>query len=140
MFLEDLFQFVLNIEKAAINPGKDAEGNPWNSKEQKTKTLIPRNQGVKGKNHKKGGIKSSIFKDQDFASCDFCGRKGQTETACRIKQKQWPLLKRTLRTELISGKRKKLKKLNPLLQQLQLLNKKIVLVKKMRMTRTKRLS
>jgi hypothetical protein len=37
-------------------------------------------------------------------------------------------------------KRIKLKKIDPLLQQLQLLNKKKVLVKKMRMTRTKRLS
>jgi hypothetical protein len=40
---------------------------------------------------------------------------------------------------VLSGKSIKLKKLNPLLQQLQLLSKKIVLVKKMRMTRTKRL-
>jgi hypothetical protein len=36
MSLEDLFQFALNIEESAINPGKDAEGNPRNSKEQKT--------------------------------------------------------------------------------------------------------
>jgi hypothetical protein len=27
MSLEDLFQFALNIEEAAINPGKDDEGN-----------------------------------------------------------------------------------------------------------------
>jgi hypothetical protein len=40
---------------------------------------------------------------------------------------------------MLSGKRINLKKLNPLLQQLQLQGKKIVLVKKMRMTRTKRL-
>jgi hypothetical protein len=28
MSLEDVFQFSLNIEESAINPGKDAEGNP----------------------------------------------------------------------------------------------------------------
>jgi hypothetical protein len=50
MFLEDLFQFALNIEEAAINPRKDSEGNPWNRKEQKTETSIPRKQGGKGKN------------------------------------------------------------------------------------------
>jgi hypothetical protein len=42
MSLEDLFQFALNIEEAAINPGKDAEGNHRNSKEQRTETSIPR--------------------------------------------------------------------------------------------------
>jgi hypothetical protein len=84
---EDLFQFALIIEEAAINPGKDAEGNPKNSKEQKTETSIPRKQGGKGKTHKKSGGKSSILKRQDLPSCDFCGRKGHTETACHIKQK-----------------------------------------------------
>jgi hypothetical protein len=49
MSLEDLFQFALNKEESAINLGKDAEGNPRNSKEQKTETSIPRNQGVKVK-------------------------------------------------------------------------------------------
>jgi hypothetical protein len=41
MSLEYLFQFALNIEEAAINPGKDSEGNPRSIKEQKTKTSIP---------------------------------------------------------------------------------------------------
>jgi hypothetical protein len=45
--LEDLFQFALNIEEADINPGKDSEGNPRNSKE--TETSIPRKKGVKVK-------------------------------------------------------------------------------------------
>jgi hypothetical protein len=49
MSLENLFQLALNIEEAAINPGKDSEGNPRNSKEQKTETSIPRKQGVKVK-------------------------------------------------------------------------------------------
>jgi hypothetical protein len=35
MNLEELFQFALNIEEASINPGKDSEGNPRNSKETK---------------------------------------------------------------------------------------------------------
>jgi hypothetical protein len=62
MSLEELFQFALNIEEAAINPGKDSEGNPWNSKEHKTETSIPQNQEGKGKNHKKSGNKTSILK------------------------------------------------------------------------------
>jgi hypothetical protein len=33
---EELFQFALNIEEAVISPGKDSEGSPRNSKEQKT--------------------------------------------------------------------------------------------------------
>jgi hypothetical protein len=57
-----------------------------------------------------------------------------------LSKKQRPLLKRKFRTEVLSEKIIKLKKLNPLLQKLQLLNKKIVLVKKMRMKRAKRLS
>jgi hypothetical protein len=87
MNLEKLFQFALNIEEVAINPGKDSEGNPRNSKEQITKTTIPRNQGGKSKNHKKIGRKSSIMKGKELPSRDFCGQKGHTETACRIKQK-----------------------------------------------------
>jgi hypothetical protein len=39
--LEELFQVALNIEEAAINPGKDSEGNPRNNKEQRTETTIP---------------------------------------------------------------------------------------------------
>jgi hypothetical protein len=27
------------------------------------------------------------LKGQELSSCDFCGRKGHTKTACRIKQK-----------------------------------------------------
>jgi hypothetical protein len=45
MSLEDLFQFALNIEEAAINIGKDAESNPRNIKEHKTETSIPQKQG-----------------------------------------------------------------------------------------------
>jgi hypothetical protein len=119
MSLEDLFQFALNTEEAAINSGKDAEGNPLNSKEEKTETSIPRKQVVKGKNHKKSEGNSSFLKGQDLPSCDFCGRKGHTKTACRIKQKAMASAKRTLRTEVLSGKRINLKKINPLLQHLQ---------------------
>jgi hypothetical protein len=45
MSLEDLFQLVLNVEEAANDPGKVAEGNPQNSKDTHTKTTIPRKQG-----------------------------------------------------------------------------------------------
>jgi hypothetical protein len=85
--LEELFQFDLNIEGASINPGKDSEGNPQNSRETKTDTVIPRKQGGKGKSHKKNRGKSSILKGQEIPSCDFCGQKGHTETTCRMKQK-----------------------------------------------------
>jgi hypothetical protein len=87
MNIEELFRFALNIEEASINPGKDSEGNPQNIKEPKTECTIPRKQEGKGKNNKKNGGKSSILKDQEVPSCDFCGRKGHTETACRIKNK-----------------------------------------------------
>jgi hypothetical protein len=87
MSLEDLFQFALNIEEGAINPGNNSEGNPQNSKEHKKETLIPRKQGGKGKNHKKIEGKTSILKGQELPSCGFCVRKGHTETACCIEQK-----------------------------------------------------
>jgi hypothetical protein len=47
MSLKDLFQFALNIEEAAFNPGKGSEGNIWNRKEHKTETSITQKQGVK---------------------------------------------------------------------------------------------
>jgi hypothetical protein len=79
MNLEELFQFALNIEEASINPGKDAEGNPQNSKETKTENTIPRKQGGKGKNnHKNNRDRSSILKGQEIPTCDFCGRRGNT--------------------------------------------------------------
>jgi hypothetical protein len=82
MSLEDLFQFALNIEDTAINPGKDAEGNARSNKDTKTETNIPWKQGGgKGEHHKKNGGKSSILKGQDVPSCDFCGRKYNNETA-----------------------------------------------------------
>jgi hypothetical protein len=70
----------------------------------------------------------------------FVAERSTPKQHAKFSKKQWPLLKRTLRTEVLSEKRIKLKQLNPFLQQLQLLIKKIVLMKKMRMARTKRLS
>jgi hypothetical protein len=88
MNLEELFQFALNIEEASINPGKDAEVNPRNSKETNTEDTIPRKQGGKGKNnHKKNRDRSSILKVKEIPTCDCCGLKGHTEPACRIKNK-----------------------------------------------------
>ena len=68
MNLEELFQFALNIEEASNNPGKDAEGNPRNSKETKTEnSTIPCKQGGKGKNnHKKNRDRNSILKGQEI--------------------------------------------------------------------------
>jgi hypothetical protein len=69
----------------------------------------------------------------------FVAEKATPKQHAGLSKNQWPLLKRTLRKELLSEKSIKLKNLNPLLQQLQIQSKKIVLVKKIRMTRTKRL-
>jgi hypothetical protein len=69
----------------------------------------------------------------------FVVEKATPKQHAALSKKQWPLLKRTLRKEVLSGKSIKLKKLKPLLQLLQHQSKKIVLVKKMRMTSTKRL-
>jgi hypothetical protein len=41
-----LFQFALNIEEAAVNPGKDSVGNARSSKDSKTETADPGKQGV----------------------------------------------------------------------------------------------
>jgi hypothetical protein len=49
MSLEELFQFAQNIKEASINPGKNSKGNPQNSKETKTETILTRKQGGKGK-------------------------------------------------------------------------------------------
>jgi hypothetical protein len=45
MTLEELFQFALTIEEAAVNPGMDSDGNARSSKETKTETTIPWKQG-----------------------------------------------------------------------------------------------
>jgi hypothetical protein len=45
MLLEASFQFALNIEESAVNPGKDSEGNAKSSKDLKTETAVPRKQG-----------------------------------------------------------------------------------------------
>jgi hypothetical protein len=110
MSLEDLFQFALNIEEAAINPGRDSEGNPRNSKEHKTETSTPPKQGGKLKNHNKSGGKTSILKGQELPSCDFCGRKGHTETACRIKQKAMASAKKDTKDRSAQWKKDKSEK------------------------------
>jgi hypothetical protein len=135
MSLGELFQFPLNIEEAAINPGMDYEGNARISKDTETETAIPQKQGVgKGKHQKRSEGKSSTLKAKDRPSCDFYGRQGHTDTACRIKAKAMAYAKKKLKTEVLSRKSTKLKKLNTLLQQLQLpLNRKKVLMK---MTKT----
>jgi hypothetical protein len=49
-----LFQFSLNIEEASVDPGKDSEGNARSSKDMKTESAVPRNQGGrKGKTNQK---------------------------------------------------------------------------------------
>jgi hypothetical protein len=70
----------------------------------------------------------------------FVVEKATPKQHAALSKKQWPVLQRTPRTEVLSGNRIKLKKLKPLMQLLHLPNKMIVLVTKMRMTRAKRLS
>jgi ribosomal protein L15 len=111
MNLEELFKFALNIEEASINPGKDAEGNPRNSKDTKTETTITRKQGGKGKNnHKKNRDRSSIFKGEEIPSCDFCGRKGHTETTCRIKNKAMASARKNTKDKNAQWKKEKAEK------------------------------
>jgi hypothetical protein len=111
MNLEELFQFALNIEEASINPGKDAEGNPRNSKETKTENTIPHKQGGKGKNnHKKNRDRSSILKGQEIPSCDFCGRKVHTETACRVKNKAMASARKNTKDKNAQWKKEKAEK------------------------------
>jgi hypothetical protein len=71
----------------------------------------------------------------------FVDEKDTPKQHAALGKNQLPLLKRTPKTEVLSGKKIKLKKLKPLIQLLHLLKKMIVLVMKMRMrmTRTKRL-
>jgi hypothetical protein len=138
---EDLFQFALYLEEAPINPEKDSEGNPRNSKEHKTETSIPQKQGGKGKNHKKNGGKASILKGQGLPSCDFCGRKGQTKTACRVKQKAMASAKKDTKDRSAQWETDKAEKAQAFAAAASTSKQKIVLVMKMKMkmTRTKRL-
>jgi hypothetical protein len=110
MSLKDLFKFALNIEEAAINPDKDAEGIPRNSKESKTETSTPPKLGIKGKKQKKVGGKSTILKSQDLPSCKFCCTKGHTETACQIKQKAMASAKKDTKDRSAQCKREKAEK------------------------------
>jgi hypothetical protein len=111
MNLEELFQIALNIEEASINLGKDAEGNPLNSRETETETTIPRKQRGKSKNnHKKNRDRSSILKGQEIPPCDFCGRKGHTETTCRIKNKAMASAKKNNKEKNAQWKKEKAEK------------------------------
>jgi hypothetical protein len=67
----------------------------------------------------------------------FVVEKATPKQHAELSKQQWPLLKRITRTEVLSGRRIKLKKLKPLLQLLHLQSMKIVIVVK-KMTRTKR--
>jgi hypothetical protein len=136
MSLEDLFQFALNIEEAEINPGKDAEGNPWNSKEKKPKPQFLRSRGLKVKTIRSVEENPLFWRVKICHLVIFVAERATPKHHAKSSKKQWPLLKWTLRTEVLSGKRIKLRKLNPFLHQLQLLRNKIVLVMK-KMTKTK---
>jgi hypothetical protein len=89
MTIEELLEFSVNIEEAEINPGKDSEVNACSINETMSEATISRKQGgEKGKgNQKRSGGKSSILKDKNRPSCDFCGKQGHTESACSIKAK-----------------------------------------------------
>jgi hypothetical protein len=76
----------------------------------KTENTIPRKQGGKGKNHKKNRDRNSILKGQEVPSCDFCGRKGHTETACRIKNKAMASAKKDTKDRSAQWKKDKAEK------------------------------
>jgi hypothetical protein len=129
MNLEELFQFALNTEEASINPGKDSEGNPRNSKEMKTETTTPRKQGGKGKHdHKKNRDRSSILKGQEIPSCDFCGWKGHTETAYRVKNKAMASAKKDTKDRSARWKKDKAEKVQTFAAAASSTQKRIVLV------------
>jgi hypothetical protein len=128
MNLKELFQFALNIEEASINPGKDAEGNPRNSKETKMETNIPRKQGGKVKITKRIGIEIQFLRVKKYQHVIFVDEKDTQRLHAKLKIKQWPLQRKTQRTEVLSGKRIRLKEPKPLLQLLHQLKKRIVLV------------
>jgi hypothetical protein len=140
MSLAELFQFALNIEESAINPAKDSEGNTRNSKEQKTDTSFPRKQGgVKVKTIRIMEEKLLFWKVKNCNLVIIVVEKATPKQRAALSKTQWTLRKRTPRTEVLSEKRTKLKNRKLMLQMLQLQNKKIVLVMKKKMTRTKRL-
>jgi hypothetical protein len=86
-------------------------------------------------------VEASISRGQDVPSCDICGRKGHTETTYRIRAKAMNSTKKETKDRSSQWEKDNSKKLNHLLQQIQLLDKKKVQVKnKMKMTRTKRIS
>jgi hypothetical protein len=114
MSLEALFQFALNIEELAVNPGRDYEGNARSSKKTKTETTVPRKQGGgKGNsNQKRSGGKSSILKGQDGPSCNFCGIQGHAEPACRMKAKAMATAKKYTIDRNALWKKEKAEQLN----------------------------
>jgi hypothetical protein len=50
------------------------------------------------------------LKGQDLPSCDFCGRKGHTETACRVKQKAMASAKKDNKDIIVQWKKDKAEK------------------------------
>jgi hypothetical protein len=80
------------------------------AKSRETRPLFLESRGGKGKNNKKSGGKTSILKGQELPSCDFCVRKGHTETACRIKQKAMASAKKDTKDRCTQWKKDKAKK------------------------------
>jgi hypothetical protein len=76
------------------------------------------------------------LKGQELPSCDFVVEKATSKQHAALSKNQWPLLKRTPRTQVLSGRRINLKNLKPFMQLLHLQRMKIVLVMK-NMTRKK---
>jgi hypothetical protein len=139
--LEALFHFALNIEDAVLNPGKDSEGNARSSKEVKTETTVPQNQGCgKGKgDQKRSGGNSSILKGQDRLYCHFRGKSGHTVPACCIKDIVMAYDKKDTKDRDVQWNIEKTEKTQPLLQKLQFIlrNKKVLKIK-MKSTLTRR--
>jgi hypothetical protein len=84
MPLDELLDYALNVEEAAVNPGIDNEGNSNNLNNKKTETTVPKKKGGRTGKFKKGGYKS-ILDGQERPTCTVCDENGHIEALCRIK-------------------------------------------------------
>jgi hypothetical protein len=107
----------------------------------KRKRKIPylANKGVKVKITKRKEIETQFLRVKKYHLVLFVDENDTQRLHAELKLKQWPLQRKTQMTEVLSGKRIRLKKHKPLLQPLHQLKNRIVLVMK-KMTRKRKTS
>jgi hypothetical protein len=106
----------------------------------KRKVPYLENKGVKVRITKIIEINLQFLRVKKYHLVIFVDEKDTQRLHAELKIKQWPLQEKTQRTEVLSGKRIRLKKHKPLLQLLHKLKKMIVLVTKKKMTRKRKTS